>query len=345
MSSETTSKTGVLLINLGTPLAPKSGPVGTYLREFLSDPSVIDLPGPLRWLLVNCIIVPTRAPKSAEAYQKVWTSQGSPLLVHSYNLRDALAERLAQNPLDVGMRYGRPTIASALERLKLRGCDRVVCFSLYPHATESSTGTATRAVQEAAAQIDGLEVQVLPEYFDHPAWIEAVRDAAASGMSEAPSDHVLFSFHGLPERHIEKADPDGRCLKSADCCEPLCEINRNCYKAQCLSSAKAIADALGLEPDSWTSSFQSGLGRRWLLPSTEKTLVSLAESGVRKLTVLTPGFSADCLETIEELGMRGAELFKEAGGEELRVLPCLNANPVWVEALASMLEPHLAGET
>jgi len=344
MSTETAPKTGVLLVNLGTPLAPEPGPVGTYLREFLGDPSVIDLPGPLRWLLVNCLIVPTRAPKSAEAYQKVWTSQGSPLLVHSYELRDALAERLLQHPLDVGMRYGRPTIAGALERLKLRGCDRVLCLSLYPHAAESSTGTATRALHEAAAQIDGLEVQVLPEYFDHPAWIEAVRATAASGMSEAPSDHVLFSFHGLPERHIQKADPGGRCLKSADCCEPLCDTNRHCYKAQCLSSAQVIADALGLEADAWSTSFQSGLGRRWLLPSTEKTLVSLAESGVRKLTVLTPGFSADCLETIEELGMRGAELFQEAGGEELRVLPCLNASPAWVEALATMLEPHLIGE-
>jgi len=342
MPASKTSKTGVLLINLGTPLAPEPGPVGRFLKEFLGDPSVIDLPGPLRWLLVNCIIVPNRAPKSAEAYQKIWTSKGSPLLSHSYDLRDALAERLLQHPLDIGMRYGRPGIAGALERLKLRGCDHVICLSLYPQFAESSTGTASRAVHEAAATIGDLEVDVLPEYFDHPAWIEAVRSEASDSLNERTTDHVLFSFHGLPERHIKKADAGGGCLNSAGCCEPLCETNRHCYKAQCLSSASEIAGALGLQAGAWSTSFQSGLGRRWLLPSTEETLVNLAGSGVRKLTVLTPGFSVDCLETLEELGIRGAETFKEAGGEELRVLPCLNSNPAWVEALAGILEPHLA---
>jgi len=343
MSAATTPKTGVLLINLGTPLAPEPRPVGRYLREFLGDPSVIDLPGPLRRALVNCIIVPRRAPKSAEAYRKIWTSKGSPLLVHSYVLRDALGERLIHHPLDLGMRYGRPSIAGALERLSLRGCTRVVCLPLYPHAAESSTGTAARAVHEAAAGLNGFEVEVLPEYYDHPAWIEAVRASAAPSLAEAGPDHVLFSFHGLPERHIHKADSSGDCLKTPDCCEPLCDANRHCYKSQCLSSANAIAAALELAPDAWSSSFQSGLGRRWILPSTEETLAALAHSGVRKLAVLTPGFSVDCLETLEELSIRGAETFHAAGGEELHVLPCLNASPEWVEALAMMLEPHLAG--
>jgi len=342
MSAATTSKTGALLINLGTPLAPEPGPVGRYLREFLGDPSVIDLPGPLRWALVNCIIVPRRASKSAEAYRKIWTSKGSPLLVHSYALRDALGERLSHHPLDLGMRYGHPTIAGALERLSLRGCARIVCLPLYPHDAESSTGTARRAVLEAAANIDGLEIEMLPAYFDHPAWIEAVRAAAAPGLAESDPDHILFSFHGLPESHVRKADPSGGCLKTATCCEPLCDANRHCYKAQCLYSANAIADALGLAPEAWSCSFQSGLGRRWLLPSTEDALTELGRSEVRKLTVLTPGFSADCLETLEELCIRGAETFRSAGGEEMRVLPCLNSSPEWIEALAAMLEPHLA---
>ena len=341
MSAATTSKTGALLVNLGTPLAPEPAPVGRFLREFLGDPSVIDLPGPLRWLLVNGFIAPRRAPKSAEAYKKIWTSKGSPLLVHSYALRDVLAERLVSHPLDLGMRYGRPSIAGALERLKLRGCSRVVCLPLYPHAAESSTETARLALQEAATELGGLEVEVLPEYFDHPIWIEAVRATAAPRLAEANADHVLFSFHGLPERHVQKANPGGDCLRTADCCNPLCDANRHCYKAQCLSSADAIAGALGLESGAWSSSFQSGLGRRWLLPSTEETLTALAGSGVRRLAVLTPGFSADCLETLEELGIRGAETFRAAGGQGLEVLPCLNSTPEWVEALAVMLEPHL----
>jgi len=344
MSAANTSKTGILLINLGTPTAPEAGPVGRYLREFLGDPSVIDLPGPLRWLLVNCLIVPRRSPKSAEAYRKVWTRLGSPLLVHSYALRDALAERLLRHPLDVGMRYGLPSIAGALERLQLRGCTRVVCLPLYPHDAESSTGTAKRAVHEAAAKIGGLEVEVLPEYFDHSAWIESVRALSAQALDEEHVDHVLFSFHGLPERHIHKADPGGACLSSETCCEPLCETNRHCYKAQCLFSASALAEALQLEPGTWSSSFQSGLGSRWILPSTEESLAALARSGVRKLAVITPGFSADCLETLEELGMRGAETFREAGGHELRVIPCLNSSPEWVEGLAAMLEPQLGDE-
>ena len=344
MSAASTSKLGVLLINLGTPTAPEPRPVGRFLREFLSDESVIDPPGPLRWLLVHGLIVPRRASKSALAYRKIWTAKGSPLLVHSSALRTALEARLGHHLVELGMRYGRPSIAAALARLSTRGCTRVICLPLYPHATQSSTGTAARAVHEAAAALPGLSAQVLPEYYEHPAWIEAVRATAAAPLDAAQADHVLFSFHGLPERHIKKADPSGDCLSKSSCCEPLCEANRHCYKAQCLSSARAIAEALGLETGAWSTSFQSGIGRRWLLPSTEETLAALARSGVRRLAVLTPGFSTDCLETLEELCIRGAETFRAAGGEELRVLPCLNASPEWTDALAALLEPHLSGE-
>ena len=335
-------KTGALLVNLGTPAAPDSKAVGAYLREFLGDPCVINIPGPIRWLLVNLLIAPTRAPKSAEAYQKIWTKQGSPLLVHSYALRDALAERLADYPLDVAMRYGRPTIESALERLSLRGCERVVCLPLYPHAAASSTGTAIIAVREAAAKLNGLKVEVVDEYFDHPAWIEAVRAVTAPALAAQPVDHVLFSFHGLPESQVRKADVGNSCLTSDSCCEPLCNTNRHCYRAQCLSSALSIATALELRPGSWSSAFQSRLGpAKWLEPSTVNALTALAQEGTKRVAVIAPGFAADNLETLEELKMEGKEIFLEAGGEELHVIPCLNADPTWVEGVAQILEPHL----
>ncbi len=336
-----TSKTGALLVNLGTPAAPDPTAVGKYLREFLGDPCVINLPGPLRWLLVNGLIAPTRASKSAEAYQKIWTRQGSPLLVHSYALRDALAERLVRYPLDIAMRYGRPTIQGTLERLSLRGCARVVCLPLYPHATASSTGTASEAIHQAAARIEGLEVEIASEYFEHPAWIEAVRAVTAPTLAAEPVDHVLFSFHGLPLSQVHASGARGDCLKGGECSEPI----SGCYRTQCLSSAEAIANALGLSPGSWSSAFQSRLGpTRWLEPSTVDALTALGRSGVKRLAVLAPGFAADNLETLEELKLKGAETFLKAGGEALHVIPCLNADPAWVEALAVMLEPHLAGE-
>ena len=342
MAAET-PKTGALLINLGTPAAPDAKAVGAYLREFLGDPCVINIPGPLRWLLVNLLIAPTRAPKSAEAYQQIWTKEGSPLLVHSYALRDALAERLVDYPLDIAMRYGRPTIQGALERLSLRGCKRVVCLPLYPHATASSTGTAITAAREAAKELDGLEVEFVQEYFDHPAWIEALRAVTAPALAAHPVDHVLFSFHGLPESQIRKADVGTSCLTSDSCCAPLCDANKHCYRAQCLSSAQAIAAALGLSPDAWSSAFQSRLGpTKWLEPSTVDTLTRLGRDGVKRLAILAPGFAADNLETLEELKIQGKETFMEAGGKELHVVPCLNAAPEWIEALAELLEPHLA---
>ena len=345
MSSPPSSQTGILLVNLGSPASPETRSVARYLREFLSDPSVIDIPAPLRWVLVNLIIAPTRSPKSAAAYQKVWTAKGSPLIVNSFDTRDALAKRLSGHPLDIGMRYGKPSIAAALERLAARGCTRIICLPLYPHVAESSTGTAARAVYAAAEKLGGLEVIMLSEYFDHPAWIEAMRATSAAPLAEQRSEHILFSFHGLPERHIKKADARGECLMSANCCDTLTESNKHCYKAQCLFSARAIAEALNLAPNSWSCSFQSRLGRTpWIAPNTEEILVKLAKSGVRNLTVMTPGFSADCLETLEELHIRGVELFKEAGGEEMLVIPCLNAAPEWISALEEILAPHLAAE-
>ena len=343
MPSSPTSKTGVLLVNLGSPTSPEPRPVAKYLREFLSDPSVIDIPALFRWVLVNLIIAPTRSTKSAAAYKKIWTAKGSPLIVNSFATRDALAERMSRTPLDIGMRYGKPSIAAALERLATRGCTRIVCLPLYPHVAESSTGTAARAVYAAAEERGDLEVIMLPEYFDHPAWIEAMRATSEAPIKAAASEHILFSFHGLPERHIKKADPSGECLASAKCCDTLTKSNEHCYKAQCLYSARAIAEALGLTPESWSCAFQSRLGRTpWVAPNTEEVLVKLAQSGVRKLTVMTPGFSADCLETLEELHLRGVDLFKEAGGEEMQIIPCLNAAPEWISALEEILTPHLA---
>jgi ferrochelatase len=332
---------GLLLVNLGTPDAPETGAVRRYLREFLSDPRVLDLPALARWALLEGVILPTRPARSAEAYRKVWTEHGSPLLFHGRTLAARLQDALGPEwVVELGMRYGSPSLVTALAALRAAGTRTVTVFPLYPQYASSSTGsTLERVYQLAGAPWNVSALRVIPPFFDHPGFLDAWTEVARPVLAEARADHVLFSFHGLPERQIRKSDASGRhCLASPGCCDVEVAENRWCYRAQCFATARALTGRLALSPERCTVSFQSRLGRTpWVKPYTDLLLGELARKGVRRLAVLCPAFVADCLETLEEIGIRARADFQRAGGEALTLIPSLNAHPAWVRALVQLV--------
>ena len=338
------SRVGVLLINLGTPDAPTPEAVGRYLRQFLMDGFVIDVPQPLRWFLVNVMIVPRRKRQSAKAYQKVQLSEGSPLRVYTRELAEKVAARLAVDGdrfvVEYAMRYGNPSIASALERLRTRDVSRLIVMPMYPQYAESSYRTAVEETKKRAGEV-GLadRLSFFPTFYDRADFIKACAGRVRDGVGAWPVEHFVFSFHSLPVRHLQRLDAtQAHCLVKSDCCDSISTINQNCYRAQCIFTARAIARELGLKEDGYSISFQSRLGKaEWLGPQTEDVLRKLADAGVRRVAVSCPSFVADCLETVEEIGIRGHDTFIAAGGEELRLIPSLNSDPVWVEAVVDWI--------
>ncbi len=341
------NRIGVLLINLGTPDAPTPDAVGRYLRQFLMDGFVIDVPKPLRWFLVNVMIVPRRKGQSAKAYQKVQLAGGSPLLVYTLELAAKVAARLGDEFLvEYAMRYGNPSIASALERLRAREVSRIIVMPMYPQYAESSYRTAVEETRSGAINLGIADrLSVFPPFYDRPDFIEACAGRIRDGVEGWPLEHFVFSFHSLPVRHLKKLDATrAHCLVNSHCCEAIGAVNQNCYRAQCMFTARAIARKLGLRDDGYSITFQSRLGKaEWLGPQTESVLTQLAQAGVKRVAVSCPSFVADCLETVEEMGIRGREAFIKAGGEELRLIPSLNSEPVWVEAVAGWVREFSAG--
>jgi ferrochelatase len=333
--------TGVLLAQLGTPASPATADVRRYLREFLSDPRVIDLPAPARWLLVNAVIAPFRAPRSAHAYQAIWTPAGSPLLLHSRAFAQALERELGAGfRVALGMRYGAPRLADALGELVAAGVSRIVAFPLYPQLAESSTGTAIAAIRvAAAARASSPPISFVPPFFAKAGFVDAVAEQARPLLARG-FDHVLFSYHGLPERHVRAADPTrAHCLASASCCDaPPAAALASCYRAQCFATSRALASALSVPPERVTTAFQSRLGRDpWIQPWTDAELPKLAARGVKRLVVLCPSFVADCLETLEEIGIRAHAQWSALGGADFALAPCVNASPAWVGAAAEIV--------
>jgi ferrochelatase len=340
MPSAATLKQGILLVNLGSPESTSVRHVRRYLREFLMDPRVIDVPYPARFALVRGIITPFRAAKSAEAYRKVWTEEGSPLITTSQRLTARLQEKVGI-PVRLAMRYGKPGIAEALVQLSIAGVRRLIVIPLFPHYAMSSYESAVVEVRRVAEQnAPWLALSVVPPYFEHAAYLDAL--VTASQPYLRPDHHLLFSFHGVPQRHILKSDARGcHCLKVQNCCETASPAHATCYRRQCIGTVNGFARRAGLSPDAYSFSFQSRLGKdKWLEPATQDQLVRLAQSGVRKLTILCPAFTVDCLETLEEIGIRGRETFVAEGGAEFNLIPCLNDHPVWVQALAAMAREH-----
>ncbi|MBV2132635.1 ferrochelatase [Pseudomonas sp. MAP12] len=328
----------LLLVNLGSPASTAVADVRRYLNQFLMDPYVIDLPWPLRRLIVAMILI-KRPAASAEAYHSIWWEDGSPLVVLSRRLQARVAEQWSEGPVELAMRYGEPSIDTALQRLAKAGVRRVTLAPLYPQFADS---TVTTVVEEARRVLHSrnlpFEVDVLPPFYDQPEYLAALA-ASAQPYLQQGFDHLLLSYHGLPERHLHKSDPTGsHCLKGADCCQRASgDVLASCYRAQCLRTSSGFAERAGLSDAQWSVSFQSRLGRaKWIEPYTEASLEALAKRGVKKLLVMCPAFVADCIETLEEIGDRGREQFRAAGGEELVLVPCLNDHPQWVAALVSL---------
>jgi protoporphyrin/coproporphyrin ferrochelatase len=332
-------KEGVLLLNLGSPNSPEVPEVRRYLREFLMDGRVMDAPWPVRFCVVNFGILPKRPIQSSEAYKAVWTKEGSPLIVSSRRIQAALQARL-DIPVELAMRYQNPSIESAIRNLVKLGVSNLLVIPLFPHYAMSSYETAAERAREVARKISpGMKVEVVPPYYDAPEYVSALV-ASASRYLEQNRDYLLFSFHGLPERHLRKADPTKcHCMKVQNCCEIPSPAHATCYRAQCLKTVRAFVRATELPKGSYSVAFQSRLGREpWMQPYTDKEIERLAKAGVKRLAVVCPAFISDCLETLEEIGIRGREIFQEAGGEELTLVPCLNDHPDWIDALQGMVD-------
>ena len=340
MAEVPASPLGVLLLQLGTPDSTEVSDVRKYLREFLSDPRVLDLPAPARWLLLNAVILPFRPKKSAHAYEQVWTEQGSPLIIHT----EALAEKLQAVLGDgyvvaYGMRYQSPSIASAVERLEQAGCREIVLLPQFPQYASASGGSAVQlALEVIGSRWNVPDVRTVGSFFDDPGFLDAAAGIARPLLDGFAPDHIIFSYHGLPEKQIRKSDTSGDwCLQNSWCCDSMNEKNAFCYRAQCFATTRGLIARLGLDGETTSTTFQSRLaGQKWIEPYTDKVLPKLYDAGVRRLAVLTPSFTADCLETIEEIGIRGRKQWAELGGEAFLLVPCVNADDQWVEAVAGM---------
>ncbi|MGQ3892852.1 ferrochelatase [Legionella sp. CNM-4043-24] len=329
-------KQGLLLINLGTPDTPETGSVRRYLREFLIDRRVIDLPAPLRYLLVYAFILPFRPRQSAHAYQEIWTDKGSPLMVHSEALLAKVKARLKDtHVVALGMRYGQPSIASALQELS--ACEHLTVLPLYPQYSSAATGSSIEAVlTQLASQTTLPSLRVIRDFYVNPGFITA--QAARIKPYLADHDYLLFSYHGIPERHLERAGCQPVC---AGKCPPISSTNASCYRAQCQETSLALARALNLNEDQFSSSFQSRLGKTpWIKPYTDFELPELAKRGIRRLAIACPSFVADCLETLEEIGMRAKAQWLELGGESLSLIPCVNDDELWVDAVQDLVAPQ-----
>ncbi|GMV93547.1 MAG: ferrochelatase [Candidatus Hydrogenedentota bacterium] len=335
-------KVGVLIINTGTTAAPRAEETRTYLREFLSDPRVLDINPVVRWLLLNLVILRKRPKDSAHAYSQIWTDQGSPLLVITRELMAGLKERMPESEFAIGMRYGKPSIEDGLTELIEKQVDRIILAHQFPQYSSAANGSALElAYQLAGKPWNVPHLSALPPFYDDPGFIESWVAVSKPVLESFQPDHVLMSYHGLPERHVQKSDTTGgaHCLQSDDCCDRICDANKWCYRAHCFETSRLLAQRLGLSADDYSISFQSRLGRDpWIQPPTDVVIPDLPKDGIKRLAVMCPSFTADCLETLEEIGLRAKSDFLTAGGEAFQFIPCLNSHPTWVDALVRMLQ-------
>ncbi|MDZ4741833.1 MAG: ferrochelatase [Verrucomicrobiota bacterium] len=337
----TPRKKGLLLVNLGTPEAPTAEKVRPYLAQFLSDPRVIDISPLGRWFLLNLFILPFRPKKSAEAYATIWTERGSPLLFHTDDLCRKVTEKLPDYTVAYAMRYGSPSIESKLKALAATGVDELTIFPLFPQYASSSTGSAIQRALEVVNSLWNTPfVKVVPPFYHDPKTITAYANCAREQIAQFKPDFFVFSYHGLPERHITKSEGQtGYCLKRDDtCCAEISDANRFCYRAQCFETTRQIARELGLSPDQYKITFQSRLGSSpWIKPYTDEVFKELGKKGKKRLLVFCLSFVCDCLETLEEIAVRGKEEFTHAGGEDLQLIPSLNSNDDWVDAVVDLV--------
>lgn len=332
-------------MNLGSPDSTGVKDVRNYLKEFLMDKRVIDSPYLLRSILVKGLITPFRAPKSAEAYESIWTPEGSPLVSITRQLRESV-QREMDEPVEIAMRYGTPNIKAAYDSMisKHPGIKELVLVPMYPHYAMSSYETAVVQAKEVHKKEKyPFRISVVKPYYNESSYINALTESIRPYW-EAGKGHLLFSYHSIPERHILKSDVTGdHCLQSSDCCEVPSPCHKFCYRHQCLATTKLVVERLGIPADRYSVSFQSKLGRsEWLKPATTARMEQMPKEGIKDLMVVCPAFVADCLETLEEIAIREKENFMNAGGEQFTYIPCMNVQPLWVKAVCSLVsQPHM----
>lgn len=343
-----TKKTGILLINLGTPDSPSVRDVRSYLSQFLNDPRVIDINPVGRAVLVNGIIVPFRAPQSAKIYKELWKEWDgeSPLLTYGIKLRDALREKFAEHEhidVEFGMRYKNPSLEDVLGKMEKKGYDEMIIFPLFPHYASSSSGSAIEKALKIIKKWWALpSIKVIADFFDDPGYIDAFVDRGQQ-YDPASYDHVLFSYHGLPMRQLDKVHPEFKC---ADCdCHLAFKLDQlRCYRNQCFETTRLIADKLGIPEKKYTVAFQSRLGKTpWLQPYSDKVVEDLAKNGAKRILAFSAAFIADCLETTIEIGDEYQEIFEEHGGEKIQLVESLNDSPKWIDAAHNIISTHLEG--
>jgi len=332
-------KKGVLLVNLGSPDSPEPQDVKTYLGEFLMDERVIDVPLWARTLLVKGIILNTRPKASAAAYKKIWWEEGSPLIVISERLKDKIQKQV-NFPIALAMRYGSMTIKKGLQELVDKGIEKVFMIPLYPQFAMATTETIlVLAEQIRKVDFPNLKIESLPAFYNNPDYIEVLSKSISSHLKNKEFEHLLFSYHGVPERHIRKSDiTKSHCKIDGKCCATPSKAHEFCYRHQCLEVTRLVAEKLELEEGTYSTSFQSRLGfDPWLQPYTDRTIERLGKEGIKNMAIVTPAFVSDCLETLEEIAMEGAEIFLEMGGNSFTTVPCLNDDDNWVELLSNWI--------
>ncbi len=330
---------GVLLLNLGTPDSPSVLDVRKYLQEFLMDGRVIDIPYLQRWALINLIIAPFRAPQSAKGYQQLWTKEGSPLKIYGYQVTDLLQKALGPDyQVVLGMRYQSPSMRSALEQFKGKGLKEIIVIPLYPQYASASTGSTHEKLMDEIKSWEVIPtIKMVSQFFEHPLFIKAFATLGKKYMSQAKYDHILFSYHGLPERQILKASCDGYC-RLGDCCNTYHSKNQYCYRAQCFATTRLLAKELNLKEDQYTICFQSRLGKDpWVKPYTDEVINNLVSRKIKNVLVFSPAFVADCLETTVEIGIEYSHQFKNLGGERWQLVESLNSSPEWIACLKQMV--------
>ena len=338
---------GALLINLGSPDSPDPKDVKRYLGEFLMDERVIDLPKALRTFLVKGIILNTRPKKSAKAYKKIWWEEGSPLIVLSKRLRQSVQKKVTI-PVELAMRYGTPSIEEGIKNLVNQGINEIILIPLYPQFAMATTETILVLAEEVRLQNHPqVSFTVLPPFYNHPDYIRVLSESIQENLKGKEWEHLLFSYHGIPERHIRKSDvTKSHCKIDKSCCQTSSRAHQYCYRHQCYETTRQVAEYLELKEGTFSTSFQSRLGLDpWLRPYTDKTVAKFAKKGVKKMAIATPAFVSDCLETLEEIGMEAAEDFEEKGGEKLFVIPCINDRPDWVNVMSRWIDEWALAET
>ena len=338
---------GALLINLGSPDSPDPRDVKRYLGEFLMDERVIDISKVLRTFLVKGIILNTRPKKSAKAYKKIWWEEGSPLIVLSKRLQKSVQKKISI-PVELAMRYGNPSIEVGIKNLVNQGVNEIILIPLYPQFAMATTETILVLAEEVRSQNHPhVSFTVLPAFYNHPDYIRVLSESIQENLKGKVWEHLLFSYHGIPERHIRKSDvTKSHCKIDKSCCQTSSKAHKYCYRHQCYETTRQVAEYLELKEGTFSTSFQSRLGLDpWLRPYTDQTVAKFAKKGVKKMAIATPAFVSDCLETLEEIGMEAAEDFEEKGGEKLYVIPCINDRPDWVNVLSRWIDQWALAET